>query len=206
MKPSAFGLRPSANRAVAFLFAATALAAAPVSAQEVPKGAMPVLGRPTESTDKVPLFDFDTYFVGKWTFEWNMPESPLGPAGPYSGTTVVTKIDATFFEAVTEGEGPNGPFKVRETLAYNKDNKTLARTVTDSRGFSYLQFGPVGGDLGGIYNIHFDSAPFMANGKAVRVRNVMHLLSPLNYRVASSISVDGGPFTNLGTPWWKKAP
>ena len=40
---------------------------------------MPVLGRPTEGTDTVPLFDFDTYFLGKWTFEWSMPESPLGP-------------------------------------------------------------------------------------------------------------------------------
>ena len=44
------------------------------------------------------------------------------------------------------------------------------------------------------------------NGKTVRVRNVLHLLSPLNYRVASSISVDGGAFTNLGNPWWRKAP
>ena len=42
---------------------------------------MPTLGRPTEGTDTVPLFDFDTYFLGKWTFEWSMPESPLGPAG-----------------------------------------------------------------------------------------------------------------------------
>ena len=178
----------------------------PAAAQQVPKGAMPTLGRPTEGTDTVPLLDFENYFVGKWTFEWNMPETPLGPAGPYSGTTTVSKIDGTFYEAITDGEGPNGAFKVREVMAYQKDNKTLARQVTDSRGFSYLQFGPVGGDLGGIYNIHFDSAPFTVNGKTVRVRNVLHLLSPLNYRVASSISVDGGAFTNLGTPWFKKAP
>ena len=72
---------------------------------------------------------------------------------------------------MTEGEGPSGPFKVRELIAYHKENKTLARQVTDSRGFSYLQFGPVGGDLGGIYNIHFDSAPFTVNGKSVRVRH-----------------------------------
>src|SRR4029453_11779779 len=149
---------------------------------------------------------FETYFVGKWTFEWSMPESPLGPAGTYSGTTTVSKIDATFYEAITEGEGPSGAFKVRELIAYHKENKTLARQVSDSRGFNYLQFGPVGGDLGGIYNIHFDSAPFTVNGKSVRVRHVLRLLSPLNYRVASSISVDGGPFTNLGSPWWRKAP
>ena len=179
---------------------------APIAAQQVPKGQMPVLGRPTEGTDTVPLFDFDTYFLGKWTFEWSMPESPLGPAGPYSGTSVISKVDGRFYEAVTEGEGPSGPFKARELIAYHKENKTLARQVTDSRGFSYMQFGPVGGDLGGIYNIHFDSAPFTVNGKSVRLRNELRLLSPLNYRVSSSISVDGGPFTNLGTPWFRKTP
>jgi hypothetical protein len=26
---------------------------------------MPTLGRPTEGTDAVPLFDFDTHFLGK---------------------------------------------------------------------------------------------------------------------------------------------
>jgi len=177
-----------------------------IEAQQVPKGQMPVLGRPTEGTDTVPLFDFDTYFLGKWTFEWSMPESPLGPAGPYTGTTVISKVDGRFYEAVTEGEGPSGAFKARELLAYHKENKVMARHVTDSRGFSYMQFGPVGGDLGGIYNIHFDSAPFTVNGKSVRLRHELRLLSPLNYRVSSAISVDGGPYTNLGTPWFRKAP
>lgn len=177
-----------------------------IAAQQVPKGQMPILGRATESTDKVPLLDFEGYFLGKWTFEWSMPETPLGPAGTYTGTTVFSKIDATFFDALTEGDGPSGPFKIRETIAYQQDNKTVARQVTDSRGFSYLQFGPVGGDLGGIYNLHFESAPFTVNGKSVRLKNSLRLLSPLNYRVASSISVDGGPFTNLGNPWWRKTP
>jgi len=177
-----------------------------IGAQQVPKGQMPVLGRPTEGTDTVPLFDFDTYFLGKWTFEWSMPESPLGPAGPYTGTTVISKVDGRFYEAVTEGEGPSGAFKARELLAYHKENKVMARHVTDSRGFSYMQFGPVGGDLGGIYNIHFDSAPFTVNGKSVRLRHELRLLSPLNYRVSSAISVDGGPYTNIGTPWFRKAP
>lgn len=176
------------------------------AAQEVPKGQMPILGRPTESTDQVPVFDFDAYFLGKWTFEWSMPESPLGPAGPYSGTTTFSKVDGMLYEAVTTAEGPNGPFEIREKLSYDKQKKTIAREVTDSRGFTYRQSGPVGGDLGGIYNVHLDSDPFTVNGKPVRLRNVMHLLSPLNYRVASSISVDGGPFTNLGTPWWRKSP
>lgn len=172
--------------------------------QQVPKGAMPTLGRPTQANDVVPTLDFESYFVGKWTFEWSLPDSPLGPAGTVTGTTIVTKLDETFYEATTEGDGPAGPFKVKELLAYHREGKTLARQVTDSRGYAYLQSGAIGGDLGGIYNIHLESAPFVAQGKSVRLRSVLRLLSPLNYRVAVSLSVDGGPFTNLGNPWWRK--
>ena len=183
-----------------------ALGSATLGAQQVPKGQMPTLGRPTESGDTVPLFDFDTYFLGKWTFEWSMPETPLGPAGDYTGTTTYSKVDGRFYEAVTEGKGPAGAFKTRELIAYHKENKTVARQITDSRGLSRLEFGPVGGDLGGIYNLLYESAPFTAGGKTIRVKHTLRLMSPLSYRVAASISVDGGPFTNLGNPWWQKNP
>ena len=114
---------------------------APIAAQQVPKGQMPSLGRPTETGDAVPLFDFETYFLGKWSFEWSMPESALGPAGPYSGTTTVSKLDGRFYEAVSEGEGPAGPFKVREVIAYHRENKMLAR---HGDGLTRLQLFPVG--------------------------------------------------------------
>jgi hypothetical protein len=52
----------------------------------------------------------------------------------------------------------------------------------------------------------YESAPFTVGGKTIRVKNTLRLMSPLSYRVASSISVDGGPFTNLGNPWWQKNP
>jgi hypothetical protein len=32
----------------------------------------------------------------------------------------------------------------------------------------------------------------------------MRLLSPLNYKVAVTVSVDGGPYTNYGNPWWRE--
>ena len=183
-----------------------ALAATALAAQQVPKGQMPALDRPTQTGDEVPLLDFDAYFLGTWTFEWSMPETPLGPAGDYTGTTVYTRVDGRFYQAVTEGKGPGGPFTVRELIAYHRENKTVARQITDSRGHGRLEFGPVGGDLGGIYNLHYESAPFTVGGKKIRVKNTLRLLSPLGYRIASSISVDGGPFTNLGNPWWRKSP
>ena len=30
------------------------------------------------------------------------------------------------------------------------------------------------------------------------------LVSPVNYRVRASISVDGNKFVNFGMPWWRK--
>jgi hypothetical protein len=177
------------------------------AAPQTPKGQMPELGRPTESTDKVPLFNFDEYFLGgKWTFEWLVPESPLGPAGTITGTTSYTASgeDGKFYQARTEATGPGGKFTITERIAYQKENKTITRYVSDSRGYSYLQTAAVGGDLGGFYNMYFESEPFTFKGKSIRIRDAYRLVSPVNYRVATTISIDGARFTNYGNPWWRK--
>jgi hypothetical protein len=165
---------------------------------------MPELGRPTQENDKLPLFDFDMYFTGKWNFEWLVPESPLGPDGTITGTTTYKPLGDRFFLAQTEATGPGGKFTIVERIAYHKENKTVARHVTDSRGFSYMQVAPIGGDLGGFYNMHFESEPFVVKGRTIRLRDSVRMVSPVNYRVATTISVDGGRFTNLGNPWWRK--
>jgi hypothetical protein len=170
----------------------------------LPKGQMPNLGRPTTIDDELPRFDFDAYFLGTWTFEWDAPEGPLGPSGRITGTTIYRPVDGRFYEATTEATGPGGAFKVRELIAYHKEYKAVAREVTDSRGFSFLQIGTIGGDLGGIYDIYLESSPFTYNGKSIRIKHAMRLLSPYNYKVSTSVSADGGPFRNYGNPWWRK--
>ena len=171
----------------------------------LPKGQMPSLGRPTESTDAVPLFDFDQYFLGgKWTFEWLVPDGPLGPAGTITGTTTYSKIDGPFYLAKTDATGPAGKFTITERIAYQRENKTLTRYVTNSRGYSYLQTGVIGGDLGGFYNIHFESEPFTFQGKTLRVRDSVRLVSPTNYKVSTTLSTGGDRFINYGNPWWQK--
>jgi hypothetical protein len=171
---------------------------------QLPKGQMPVLGRATKSDDPMPLFNFEEYFPGKWTFEWEVPESVLGPAGTISGTTVYRALPAGFYEADTQAKGPEGSFTVHEVFGYLRENKAAARQVTDSRGFSYMQVAKVGGDLGGYFNMYFESAPFVYKGKTLRIRNGLRLLSPVQYRNVVTLSVDGGPFTNMSDPWWKK--
>lgn len=171
---------------------------------QLPKGQMPDLGRPTEKDDPLPLFNFDEYFLGKWTFESEVPEGVLGPGGKLTGTTTYKQVEGRFYEAVTDATGPAGAFTIKERIAYFRENKTLARYVTDSRGFSYLQLAPIGGDLGGFYNIYYESEPFTFNGKTVRIKHAFRMTAPINYKVGVMVSVDGGRFMNYGNAWWQK--
>lgn len=169
------------------------------------KGQAPDRGRPTKHDDEQPLLDFATYFTGApWTFEWDVPEGPLGQAGSLTGTTVYTALGGDKFEAKTDAEGPDGKFTVTEQITYEKDQKRISRHVVDSRGFAFDETATIGADLGGFYNILFESAPFKAGGHTVKMKHTMRLNAPLAYRVSTSLSVDDGPFTNYGTPWWRK--
>ena len=185
------------------LFAALALFAGQDKPQ-LPKSQVPDLGRPTRVTDEQPFFNFDDYFLGKWTFEWEVPEGILGPAGTIKGSIVYKRIDGPFYEAVSTATGPAGAFTIKESIAYRKEGKTAARWVTDSRGYAYEQIAPVGGDLGGYYNLYYEGSPFTLKGKTLRIKNALRLTSPLRYRNAVTVSIDGGPFVNYGSAWFEK--
>lgn len=189
----------------ALLAVPPAFAQPPAASGDQIKGQAPDRGRPTKHDDEQPLLDFVGYFTGApWTFEWDVPEGPLGAAGRITGTTTYAPLAGKFFQATTEAEGPDGKFTVTEVIGYEKDNKVLSRHVVDSRGFAFDEIASVGADLGGFYNILFESAPFKAGGHTLRIRHTMRLNAPLAYRVATSVSVDDGPFTNYGNPWWRK--
>jgi hypothetical protein len=182
-----------------------ALAAQTATPPQLPKGQTPDRGRHTQQDDTVPLFDFDAYFLGRWAFEWDIPEGPLGTAGRLEGATVYRAAGGGVYEAISEGSGPDGKFSIKETITYQRDQKTLTRDVVDSRGFTYSQKGTIGGDLGGFYTIYLDSTPFQVNNETVQLKHTMRLTSPLAYRVSTTVSVNGGAFRNYGTPWWRKA-
>ena len=178
--------------------------AATQTTPQLPKSQVPDLGRPTKVTDEQPLFSFGEYFVGKWTFEWEVPDGALGAAGTIKGSIVYKAIDGPFFEAATTATGPAGPFTIKETIAYRKEGKTAARWLTDSRGFVYQQVAAVGGDLGGYFNLYYEGSPFTFKGKTVRIKNALRLTSPIRYRSSVTVSTDGGPFVNYGSAWFEK--
>ena len=171
---------------------------------QLPKSQVPDLGRPTRVTDEQPPFSFGEYFLGRWTFEWEAPDGVLGPAGTIKGSIVYKHIEGPFYEATTTATGPGGAFTVKETIAYRKEGKTAARWVTDSRGYSYQQIAPVGGDLGGYFNLYYEGSPFTLKGKTIRIKNALRLTAPLRYRNSTTVSIDGGPFVNYGSAWFEK--
>ena len=178
---------------------------AQVPLKEPPKGLMPDLGRPTRSDDEVPLLDFDRYFAGKWTFTADAPDSVLGPGGEVSGTITYRKLDEGFYEALSEGKSERGPFTIRETIAYHKEQKVAFRHVEDSRGYSYTQTAEVGGNIGGDYRLFFKSAPFTYKGKQVRLNHTVYLAAPLTFRIDLEVAEGSGAFVHL-SPWrYRKA-
>ncbi len=160
--------------------------------------------RATDPADPMPPPNLD-YFVGTWAFEWNVPESPLGPAGKLKGKETYKKLNATTWESLLEGEGPAGALKGVATTVYNEKEKSVSRTETGFFGKLKLKkTGPIGGDLGGYYTIHWETEPLKLDGKTVKLKGKTLMLSPANYRLQVLISVDGGPYTNFGNPWFRK--
>ena len=164
----------------------------------------PPQSRATEPSDPMPPPNLD-YFLGAWSFDWNVPESPLGPAGKLKGKETYRKLPDGSYESEIEGEGPTGAFKARAATVYNEKAKSVARSETGLFGVALKKVGPIGGDLGGYYTIHWEAEPLKKDGQTIKLKGKTQMLSPANYRVQMLISVDGGPFTNFGNPWFRKS-
>lgn len=154
----------------------------------------------TTETDTQPKFNMD-YFVGEWTFEASVSESPLSPGGPMSGRETVRSVwDGRFWDIVIKGEGPDGPFTGKGIIIYQDTFAGQFYTRYEvTRGVALLRTGNLGCDLGGTCNLHFETPPFEHNGSRIQLRGRYYLTSPFAYRVTTEISVDRGEFRNWGT-------
>ena len=103
-------------------------------------------------------------------------------------------------------EVPLGTIKGKTTTIYNEKDKQVTRTETGLFGNVELKkIGPIGGDLGGYYTIFWETEPIKKGGKTVKLKGKTLMLSPASYRLQVQISVDGGPYTNFGNPWFRKS-
>jgi hypothetical protein len=145
------------------------------------------------------------YFLGTWSFEWNVPDSPLGPGGKIKGTETYTRIlNGAAYESQTQAEGPQGRIEMRAVTSYDKARKLVNRYEIDSNGESILKTGPIGGDTGGYYTIYWESTPINKDGHVIKLKGKTLMRSPASYRLEIQISTDGGGYTSLGNPWFQK--
>jgi hypothetical protein len=158
------------------------------------------LTRTTLNNDAPVPFNPD-YLVGRWSFEYDTPETVLGPAGVLSATQIVQHVSGCLYEGTTQAKGPAGGFTIRTTMVYDPSAHYLVVLERDSRGFEVLKTGPVGGDSGGYFTHHWQAAPFTVKGKRVRLKGSSFLASPVNYRVRAEIAEGDGPFVSIGTVW-----
>lgn len=179
-----------------------------LSAQQRPVPGQPgaTQGGPTGLGDSVPRFNMD-YFVGQWTFEWTVPDTPLGTGGKLSGSETIRRVwDGRFYEIAIKGEGPDGPFTGNGVMTYlDTPAGQHATRYEVTRGIAILKSGTLGGDLGGTYSHFWETPPIERNGKTIRLKGRSYMTSPAGYKVTTEISIDKGAFQNMGTMWYAKA-
>ena len=167
------------------------------------------LDRPTRPGDEMPFWDPE-YFAGTWDFLMRMQESPLGPGGESAGTlTITATANGCTYAGTLKGDDPEGkPFTRTLRLVYDTASKGLTWTETDSRGYTLVQAGPVGGELGGLFHHHFGddpAAPASTLGsRTFRLKGVTEMSSPAYFKTDLQISLDGAPFRTLGRVTYEK--
>ena len=162
---------------------------------------------PTSDLDPAPKFNPD-YFVGEWTFEGALAESPHGEGGPRTGTEIVRKAwDGRLWEIAITGEGPDGAPFTGEGIFLFEDSFFAGQSFMRyefTQGMPLLRAGTVGCDSGGVCIGHFESPPVERNGATVQLRGQFYVAGLFSYRLTTEISVDKGDFKNLGTIWYMR--
>ena len=198
------------KRAAYRVVATVAIASVAVAAVEAQRssGSQPgetELG-PTTGREMIPPFN-PQYYLGEWEIEWTPPDTPLIPGGMYTGTETVSHINSRYLRVDVAMEGEEGNRITGQGMLFydwGLNGQSVVRYVAYDAGFSLLQYGPLGGDLGGYYSQFWEIPRFEFNDHAFALRGRSYYVSPAAYRINQQISVDDGEYLNFGTMWLTK--
>lgn len=141
------------------------------------------------------------YFVGRWTFDWIGPETPLGP-GPMTGTLTFTpRTDDPTFDAETDATSDAGPYKATSMLKFDAAKKALWWVERRPNGVNLVGTG----DWSTPVAIRFEMQPFSLKGQTYRVKRTIAIVSAGSFSITEEYSVNGGPFKRLGNGVFSKA-
>lgn len=161
--------------------------------------------RRTSIDDPMPIFD-PTYFVGSWDYAWDGPDSPLGPGGSWSGVLTFTHLGGCNYEGQMRGsDGDEKPFTRTIKFSFDATKKRITWIETDSHGYTFDKSGVVGGELGGVFQHHWEEVPqITVGGEKVRLKGTTIMPSPAMHRADMWIATGDGPFMRFGTAMFSK--
>jgi hypothetical protein len=152
-----------------------------VLAQEQPK--MPKAGPEQERLK---------YFVGKWNFEFEMKQSPFGPAGKVEGTDRNEMMPGGFFLiSHSKGKGTMGEIRGLSIFGYDADEKVYTYYSVNNWGEKELAKGTVDG------NTWTWNAESEMGGKDVKTRFTVNEVSPTSYTMKFDAMSDSTSWTTL---------
>ena len=162
---------------------------------------------PTSGKEMMPPFDL-RYFLGEWEIEWTPPETGLVPPGMWTGTETVTHVNNRYLKIAIAMENEDGTTMTGDGILFYEfglNGQSITRFVSYDAGFSILQYGPLGGDLGGHYSTFWETPAFMRDGHTFVMKGRSYFVSPAAYRINQQISIDDADFLNFGIMWLTKS-
>ena len=164
------------KRVVTLTFVVMCVFAGAILAQEVPKTPEP---RPEEKRL--------AYFVGRWTREGEMKQSPFGPAGKFSTADHNYWLPGHFFLVLrSAGKGPIGPINELTVMGYSAEEKAYTYDTFENTGEHEVSKGTVQGDTWTW------TSQFEVQGKTIKARFMIQEVSPKMYTFKYDFSTDGG--------------
>ena len=161
---------------------------------------------PTSGAEMMPAFD-PRYFLGEWEIEWNPPETGLVPPGKWTGTETVAHVNNRYLTIAIAMENEDGTTLTGDGILlyeFGMNGQSITRFVSYDAGFSILQYGPLGGDLGGYYSAFWQTPAIVHNDRTFMMKGRSYFVSPAAYRINQQISIDDADFLNFGIMWLTK--
>src|SRR5262245_55451176 len=128
----------------------------------------PTVGVEANGDDQAPFNP--NYFVGAWTFQGVLPDSPFGSGGEFAGTETIQRVDGCTYESTMLATTADGKVTIKTLMTYDPRAKYMVRVEDDSRGFRLLKIGRVGGDPGGYESHYWETQPLTWQHRKVRVK------------------------------------
>jgi len=135
------------------------------------------------------------YFVGKWTAEGTVSESPFGPGGKTSSLDMCEWFEGKFAVVCRyDGKGPAGPMKGLGIMGYSADQKVYTYYGLDNSAMitTSVARGTVAG------NIWTYTDESVVGGQKVTSRYTLTVTSPDTYTFKWEMRGADGKWTTVG--------